>query len=329
MTPLDLDRLDSTSAGSFDVRYVAFLQTLVHLRAPLHRYCSRMTGSLLDGEDVMQEALFEAYRKLDQLEEPGALRPWLFRIAHHRCLDFIRQRSVRRNAEAQLTPEDAAAPADPPSLGVGRAVERLVLHLPPKERACVLLKDVLDHSLEEIAQFVDSTPGGVKAALNRARNKLAALAAEPPVLAAEPPVLAAEPPVLPTPPDAAAARLLSLYVERFNRQDWSAVRELVSADARLLVADRYAGQLASSPYFGRYEEKSFPWFLAVGQLEGEPVVLVLPRAGAEPTSVVRLVLAAERIVAIRDYHYCHWLVPAAADVHVVPPHPIGAAAWNP
>lgn len=180
MTASELDPNDTRPSGVFDVRYAAFLQTLTHLRQPLRRHCSRMTGSLLDGQDVMQEALFEAYRKLDQLDEPGALRPWLFRIAHHRCLDFIRKRAVRRNAEAQVDAEDVTAPNDVPSVGVGRAVVRLVLHLPPKERACVLLKDVLDYSLEEIAEFVDSTTGGVKAALSRGRAKLATLAAQPP-----------------------------------------------------------------------------------------------------------------------------------------------------
>jgi RNA polymerase sigma-70 factor (ECF subfamily) len=69
---------------------------------------------------------------------------------------------------------EAATPADPTTLGVGKAVEHLVASLPPNEHACVLLKDVFDYSLEEIAELVDSSVGGVKAALNRGRAKLAA-----------------------------------------------------------------------------------------------------------------------------------------------------------
>src|SRR3979411_1928838 len=69
---------------------------------------------------------------------------------------------------------DSVMPANPPVLGVGRAVEHLVMSLPPKERACVLLKDVFEYTLEEIAELVSSTVGGVKAALNRGRSKLAA-----------------------------------------------------------------------------------------------------------------------------------------------------------
>ncbi len=75
--------------GSFDARYRALLETIATLRPALHRYCARMTGSVMDGEDVVQEALFEAYRKMDQFDESRPLKPWLFRIAHNRCIDFL------------------------------------------------------------------------------------------------------------------------------------------------------------------------------------------------------------------------------------------------
>lgn len=299
--------LELETAGPFDIRYVAFLQTLTHLRAPLHRFCARMTGSVLDGEDVMQEALFEAYRKLDALDEPGAMRPWLFRIAHRRCLDFIKKRAVRLGAERALEALEGALPTEPTGPGVGHAVERLVVHLPPKERACVLLKDVFDDSLEEIAALVESTPGGVKAALSRARAKLAALAEAP-----------AEQSVGPQDPE--RLRLLSLYVERFNRRDWDGVRALTSADARLLVADRFSGRLAESPYFTRYENTPWTWTLALGELDGELVVLVQSSAREAwlPEWVVRIGTAGGSIVRIDDHHACPWLMPAAADVRVVP-----------
>jgi RNA polymerase sigma-70 factor, ECF subfamily len=58
-----------------------------------------MTGSVLDGEDVMQAAVFGAYRKLDRFDDTRALSPWLFRIAHNRCIDFLRRREVRQAAE--------------------------------------------------------------------------------------------------------------------------------------------------------------------------------------------------------------------------------------
>src|SRR5919201_140371 len=164
-------------SGLFEARYLAFLETVSQLRPSLHRYCARMTGSVMDGEDVVQEALFEAYRKLDKFDESRPLKPWLFRIAHNRCIDFLRRRGVRDEANAAVAVPEAIQPAEP-VLGTGKAVEHLVLTLPPKERACVLLKDIFDYSIEEIAELVDSTVGGVKAALNRGRAKLAAAAPE-------------------------------------------------------------------------------------------------------------------------------------------------------
>src|SRR5690242_19777618 len=170
MNSLDDNRYIQDS-GPFEARYLAFLETISTLRPSLHRYCARMTGSVMDGEDVVQEALFEAYRKLDQFDQNRALKPWLFRIAHNRCIDFLRRRGVRNEAEVAAAVGETTQPADP-VLGMGKAVEHLVLTLPPKERACILLKDVFDYSLEEIADLVDSTVGGVKAALNRGRSKL-------------------------------------------------------------------------------------------------------------------------------------------------------------
>src|SRR5436305_11317403 len=93
-----------------DARYVAFLETIANLRPSLHRYCSRMTGSVMDGEDVVQDALFQAYRKLDTFDDDRPLGPWLFRIAHNRCIDFLRRREVRQEAEASATEQDFVSP---------------------------------------------------------------------------------------------------------------------------------------------------------------------------------------------------------------------------
>lgn len=288
-------------SGPFEARYVAFLETITQLRASLHRYCSRMTGSVMDGEDVVQEALFEAFRKLDKFDDSRPLKPWLFRIAHNRCIDFLRKRGVRVEAETAAMVPDAVEPADPAVLGLGRAMEHLVTNLPPKERACVLLKDVFDYSLEEIAELVDSTVGGVKAALNRARTKLAAAPA---------------PSRAPRTVDPELTRVMKLYVERFNRRDWDGVRELISADARLTVADAFVGKLADAPYFRNYERFSMPWKLAMGDVDGEPVVIILQR-GADtwtPYSIVRLSVVGKHIDRVVDYVHCPWVLSAATSV---------------
>src|SRR5580698_11211326 len=97
-------------SGPFEARYLAFLETITNLRPSLHRYCSRMTGSVMDGEDVVQDALFEAYRKLDQFDDSRPLSPWLFRIAHNRCIDFLRHRRAGREAVASLVASEVTMP---------------------------------------------------------------------------------------------------------------------------------------------------------------------------------------------------------------------------
>lgn len=167
----------------------------------------------------------------------------------------------------------------------------------------MLLKDVFDYSLEEIADFVDSTVGGVKAALNRGRSKLSQPTAAVPSARVQ--------------RDEDAA-LLRLYVERFNRRDWIGLRDLIAADARLQVADRFVGPLADAPYFGNYERLPVSWRLAVGQVDGDAAVIVQHAAseGWTSRSAVRLHVVDGRIAGISDYGHCPWVLSAAATIRV-------------
>ena len=289
--------------GAFDARYLAFLTTVADLRPSLHRYCARMTGSVADGEDVVQDALFDAYRRLDSFDGARPLKPWLFRIAHNRCVDFLRHRGAREDAESTVDVSDIVWQDDPPGPALGRAVEHLVLTLPPMERACVLLKDVLDHSLEEIAELTGSTLGGVKAALHRGRAKLAV----PPVTHSRA-----------VDPSADTRALLARYVERFNRQDWDGLREMVSADTRVRVADRFVGRLADSPYFSRYERFAIPIRLRLADVDGEPMIVAEYSRNGIWTSggVIRFVVREGRVAEICDYHHCPWVLGAADDVRI-------------
>ena len=161
----------------------------------------------------------------------------------------------------------------------------------------MLLKDVFDYSLDEIAEMVDSTVGGVKAALSRGRKKLKTATAPMKSKAVNPEVM----------------QLLELYVERFNRRDWDGLRELISADARLRVADIYSGRFSDAPYFWNYERWPWPWKLAVGEVDGEPAVIILQRGvdAWEPYSAIRLAIVNHRVAHVTDYMHCPWILESA------------------
>ncbi|HJX19432.1 MAG TPA: RNA polymerase sigma factor, partial [Steroidobacteraceae bacterium] len=152
------------------------------LRPELHRYCARLMGSVIDGEDVVQDTLVRAFvalqdLELQDLEETPPLRPWLFRIAHNRALDLLRSRAVRM-AEPIDAASDVADQASPDPVemlmrqeAVKTAVSRFA-ELPTLQRSVVILKDVLDEQLKEIAALLDLTVDAVKGHLARGRARL-------------------------------------------------------------------------------------------------------------------------------------------------------------
>src|SRR5205823_4964381 len=118
-----------------------FLALVAEVRPELHRYAARLTGSVIDGEDIVQDTLAKALYALSQAAEVPSLRPWLFRIAHNRALDFVKSHG-RKYAAPETELEQIAAADDAPDPLIVRAALARFLMLPVPQRSAVILKDV-------------------------------------------------------------------------------------------------------------------------------------------------------------------------------------------
>src|SRR5262245_59249790 len=126
-----------------------FLELVADLRPELHRYCSRLVGSAIDGEDVLQESLAKAFYALCHSPELPPLRPWLMRIAHNTAIDFLRRYERRFVEPMAELPEGAAGVADDVEYPEAtRLALSSFVALPVQQRSAVILKDILDLSLE-------------------------------------------------------------------------------------------------------------------------------------------------------------------------------------
>ena len=226
--------------GAYDAR------ELEQYRVELTGYSYRMLGSAFDAEDAVQETMVRAWRSLDQFEGRAALRSWLYRIATNVCLDVLngRQRRARpmdlaspQPAEAKLLgaplPETTwilpipdgrvvATEADPADLAVARESIKLAFvaalqHLPPKQRAVLILREVLRWQATEVAELLDTSVASVNSALQRARSTLAATN-----------VTDSDPM---QPMDKEQQALLARYVKAFEQYDLESLVSLLHEDA--------------------------------------------------------------------------------------------------
>jgi RNA polymerase sigma-70 factor (ECF subfamily) len=279
-----------------------FEQVITDIRPELHRYAARMIGSVVDAEDVVQEALAKAYSALPTTTSVANMRAWLFRIAHNKAIDHLR-RSHHQHLEYlddyPLLAEPDLPLAEQELVAVALSV---FVQLAPKQRSCVILKDVLGYSLAEISELLDATVGEIKAALHRGRARLRELSKS----------VSAQ---TPAPLDEHARELLARYVERFNARDFDAVRALLADEVRLDVISRatYRGTAEVGQYFHRYEQTD-DWRLALGTLEQRLAILVYDarEGSSQPAYFMLLSWDGAQVSHIRDYRYARYVMRDAA-----------------
>jgi RNA polymerase sigma-70 factor (ECF subfamily) len=279
---------------------------LVAMRPKLHRYCARMVGSVIDGEDVLQDTLIKAVEahaaagKIgNAIENPEG---WLFRIAHNTALDFLRRRqrqqALHAAEEVEMIVDQLDAVA---SRQIASASLRTFMRLPVAQRASVILMDVLGCSLQEICEIMECSLPAAKAALHRGRTQLRAFADEP------------EDAPQPSLSDADRARL-GAYVAHFNARDFDAIRAMIADDVRLELVSktRLNGKAEVSRYFGNYSNVS-DWHLVPGLLEGQPAILVFdPNDHASgPKYFMLLNWTDGKVATIRDFRHAPYVIEGA------------------
>ncbi len=267
---------------------------LPSLRPDLHRYCARMTGSVIDGEDVLQECLLRATRALKDGAAVDDLRAWLFRIAHNAAIDLFRARRRETAMKQELAREEPPFDEMPRHSTVADTL-RPFLRLTPKQRSSVILRDVLGYSASQVADMTDSSVASVKSALHRGRQLLKGLDPDE----ATPPLGESE------------KRKLARYADCFNAHEFDRLRDMLSEEVRLeLVAieDR-KGREGVGGYYGNYS-KRLDWIMAPGSVEGRPAVLAFDRddPAGPPVYFILLKFDGDRVVAIRDFRYARYVM---------------------
>ena len=283
------------AAGGFD-------GLLARMRPRLHRYCARMVGSVIDGEDVLQDTLIKAVESHATAGAIGNPEGWLFRIAHNTALDFLRRRNRQQALRSAEEVDMIADPADAVlSRQIASASLRTFMRLPVAQRASVILMDVLGCSLTEICEVMDFSLPAVKAALHRGRTQLRELADEPDDR--PPPKLS----------DADRKRL-GVYVAHFNARDFDAIRAMIADDVRLDLVNktRMNGKIEVSKYFGNYSKVS-DWHLVPGLVEGHPAILVFDpgEPGSAPKYFMLLQWSADKVADIRDFRHASYVIDGA------------------
>jgi RNA polymerase sigma-70 factor (ECF subfamily) len=268
------------------------------IRPELHRYATRMTGSIFDGEDVVQEALVKAYASLSLLTHQTNLRGWLFRITHNKAIDYLRRTS---DEPMELLDEyPMIEPPDQPleAKELSALALSVFLKLAPRQRSCVIFKDVLGYSLAEISELLNATVPEIKAALHRGRTRLRELAQETETT--------------PSHLEAQERERLTRYVDYFNARDFDGLRAMLTDEVQLDLVGRIklkgADEIANR-YFYNYAQVQ-QWRFAPGRVENRPAIIAydIQATSPEPAYFILLTWEQERVTSIRDYLYARYVM---------------------
>jgi len=291
--------VDDDFARGLRAAWFRFLDAVEPYRPDLFRYCRSLTGNVWDGEDLAQDTLLKAYAALGRGDLHGetsrlrSLKGYLLRIASNLWID--RQRRAARAARLDV-PTPAADAGGETRAELRNAARHLFRDLPPKERASVVLKEVFDLSLDEIAELLSTTPGAVKSALARARGRRAT----------------------PTDPEGGAGQpspaLLDRFIAAFDARDARALSALLLETVTVEVPGVGGGRGPVQTWvdisIGHPPDR-----LAVATVEGEVVVLMFEAAGGGEVliDVLRLEEEDGRVAKITDYCYAPDTLAAVAD----------------
>jgi RNA polymerase sigma-70 factor, ECF subfamily len=272
-------------------------------RGGLLGHCYRMLGSWDEAEDAVQETSLRAWRGRPSFRGSSSVRTWLYRIATNVCLTALDGRGRRALPSGLGAPsDDPAAPPEPagwgswiqpiptdPAAVVGvREDVRLALiaglqHLPPKQRAVLLLREVLVFSAAEVAEMLDTTVPAVKSALQRARATLEQVTPE----------------TLAEPTAARDKELLAQYMTAFEEADLAVLERALRADATIEVLPSrtwFAGKRTCLAFLAPVPGAPGDWRMVPTSANGQPAVLAY-RDG-EPYGVAVLTTAADGIAGI-------------------------------
>jgi len=226
------------------------------------------------------------------------LRGWLFRITHNKAIDHFRRYS---NEPLELLDEYPVTEAPDSPLEekeLAAVALSMFLKLAPRQRSCVIFKDVMGYSLAEISELLNATVPEIKATLHRGRTKLRELAATSEVSS----------PHL----DNHEQELLALYVERFNARDFDTLRTMLTDEVHLDLIGRpnvNGAAEVSGRYFGNYSKFDF-WRFKVGTVEGHPAILAYDsrEESSQPAYFILLTWENDRVKVIRDYVFAPYVI---------------------